>query len=91
MSNIIVFHCWKTDCAPCKHIKPAVEDLKEEFPAPLYEWNSINVDTDSIRTLKMGVRQVPCLVVYKDGKEVGRHTGTQMIGYYQLLRKAGKA
>jgi hypothetical protein len=37
---------------------------------------------------RMGIQVVPTIVVFKDGVEVGRHSGTNMIIYYSLIRKA---
>jgi hypothetical protein len=37
---------------------------------------------------KMNVQVVPTIVVFRDGVEVGRHSGTNMIVYYSILRKA---
>jgi hypothetical protein len=36
----------------------------------------------------MGVQAVPTVVVHKNGVEIGRHSGTNVIMYYSLLRKA---
>jgi hypothetical protein len=36
----------------------------------------------------MGIKVVPTIVIFRDGAEVGRHSGTNMIVYYSLLRKA---
>jgi thioredoxin-like negative regulator of GroEL len=37
---------------------------------------------------KFGIQVVPTIVIVKNGVEVGRHSGTNMIVYYTLLRKA---
>jgi hypothetical protein len=37
---------------------------------------------------KMDIRVVPTIVVFKNGAEVGRHSGANMIFYYTLIRKA---
>jgi hypothetical protein len=36
----------------------------------------------------MGVQAVPTVVVYKNGAEIGRHSGTNVIMYYSILRNA---
>jgi thioredoxin-like negative regulator of GroEL len=68
-------------------IKPAIEDLKEEFAD--VKWTSVNthIDPHSLGR-KMGIQVVPTIVIVKNGVEVGRHSGTNMIVYYTLLRKA---
>jgi len=87
MSGVIAYHFWSPTCGPCKVIKPAIEDLKEEFPDVL--WRSVNTHddiNDASRTFSVTV--VPTIVVTKNGTEVARHSGTNMSIYYSILRKA---
>lgn len=87
MAGVVAFHFWSPTCAPCKTIKPSVDDLKEEFDQ--IQWISVNTHDDKggyASTLNVNI--VPTIVVLKNGKEVGRHSGTTMSIYYQILRKA---
>jgi thioredoxin 1 len=87
MSEVIAYHFWSPTCGPCKVIKPAIEDLKEEFPDVV--WRSVNTHDDvngAARKFSVGI--VPTIVVTKNDVEVGRHSGTAMITYYSILRKA---
>lgn len=88
--SIVAYHFWSPTCGPCKTIKPAVEDLKEEFSD--VQWISINThqDPDGVAQ-RLGVVVVPTIVIVKNGVEVGRHSGTTMSIYYSLLRKARAA
>lgn len=88
--SIVAYHFWSPTCGPCKTIKPAVEDLKEEFSD--VQWVSINThqDPDGVAQ-RLGVVVVPTIVIVKNGVEVGRHSGTTMSIYYSLLRKARAA
>ena len=73
------------------HLKPLFEDLEEDFGAPTYTWTHVNTQEESLRPQKMNVMQIPCMVVVKNGREIGRHVGTDVARYYALLRAAGKA
>jgi thioredoxin 1 len=85
--SVTAYHFWSPTCNPCKVIKPAVEDLKEEFDG--VNWVSVNTHADKDGVAgKYGVTLVPTIVVVRDGVEVGRHSGTTMITYYSILRKA---
>jgi thiol-disulfide isomerase/thioredoxin len=85
--NVIAYHFWSPTCAPCNIIKPAVEDLKEEFPD--VHWVPVNTHDDTYGLAsKYKVSVVPTIVVIYNGDEVGRHSGTSMITYYSILRKA---
>jgi thioredoxin 1 len=89
MSGVIVLHFWSPTCNPCRVIKPALDDLKEEFVDQIQEWVSINIKDDPKGVARMyQVAVVPTLVFLKNNVEVGRHSGTQMAIYYSLLRKA---
>lgn len=88
MSGVVVLHFWSPTCGPCKVIKPALEDLKDEFEGQI-QWVSVNThqDTKGIAQ-QLRVTVVPTIVVLKNDVEIGRHSGTQVAIYYALIRKA---
>ena len=92
--NIVAYNFSSPTCGPCKVIKPALEDLKEEFPD--VEWISINIQEDSESiSLKFNVKFVPTMVVLRydsDGVLLFQesHTGTSIAGYYRILKNAHK-
>jgi thioredoxin-like negative regulator of GroEL len=87
MTSVVALHFWSPTCNPCRVIKPAIDDLKEEFSQ--VEWVSINTHDDPKHVAqKFGVNVVPTIVVLKNNQEIGRHSGTQMGIYYSILRKA---
>jgi len=89
MSGVIVLHFWSPTCNPCRVIKPALEDMKEEFADRIQEWVSINTKDDPKSVAqRFGVSVVPTLVFLKNNVEIGRHSGGQIGIYYTLLRKA---
>jgi thiol-disulfide isomerase/thioredoxin len=73
-------------CPPCQTLKPAIQDLKEEFPS--LEWIHVNIKNDPEGyTQKYGVKVVPTIVVVS-AKGIESHSGTSVIGYYRILRNA---
>lgn len=88
--SVTAYHFWSPTCGPCKYIKPAIEDLKEEFPN--VQWVSINTHDDPQDTAKrFGVQVVPTIVVLvsdSTGKAVysEKQSGTNMANYYRILR-----
>jgi len=87
MSDVTVLHFWSPTCRPCQVIKPAIEDLKEEFSQ--MNWVSVNTHADSQGyAQKFGVSVVPTIVVLKKDVEIGRHSGSSIGIYYTILRKA---
>jgi thioredoxin 1 len=86
--TVTVFHFWSPTCGPCMVIKPALEDVKEEFEGQI-EWISINTKEDPKNVASvLNISVVPSFVVVKDGLEVGRYSGTQIGILYALIRKA---
>ena len=89
----MAYHFWSPTCAPCKVIKPAIEDLKEEFPS--VQWISVNTHEDfDNHSGVMSVSVVPTIVVVttdpSGNVSTDRHSGTSMMGYYRILRSAIK-
>lgn len=90
--SVTAYHFWSPTCAPCKVIKPAVEDLKEEFDQ--VTWVSVNNHDDPKNyTTEFAVKVVPTIVVVSrdaSGKilYVGKESGTAMASYYRLIRSA---
>ena len=62
-----------TWCGPCRALKPIVEGLAEEHP----EYKFVSVDVDEMDELAADhdISSIPCLVVYKGGKEAARSVG----------------
>jgi hypothetical protein len=80
---------------PCQHIKPAIEQLKKDFPE--VNWISINTHSDKEGyTVVHNVKVVPTIIVEvrdNNGKVLGgqRATGTDMMAYHRMIRGAIKA
>ena len=87
--SITAYHFWSPTCGPCKVIKPAIEDLKEEFPQ--VSWISVNTHDDEMDLAsRLEVTVVPTIVVMaKKGDTIvytEKHSGTTMASYYRILR-----
>lgn len=84
--SVTAYHFWSPTCAPCKAIKPVIEDLKEEFSN--VQWVSVNTHDDKEgHAEKYSVSVVPTIVVVTPTTSE-RHTGTQVAGYYRIIRAA---
>lgn len=60
-------------CAPCKAIKPILEELESEIKDVRFV--KVDVDTEQELTEKYEIVSVPTLILFKNGKEVSRKTG----------------
>lgn len=73
-------------CGPCKAVKPVVAELQEDHKQ--ITWVTVNTANDPgqlAATYK--ITHVPTMVAVYEGKEVGRHSGTQMMGYFALVKR----
>ncbi|MFT4784176.1 MAG: thioredoxin 1, partial [Paracoccaceae bacterium] len=70
----VVVDFWAEWCGPCKQIGPALEELSEEMAATV-KIVKINVDENPNSPASVGVRGIPALFLYKDGKIISNKTG----------------
>lgn len=84
--KIVLVDFWAEWCMPCKMLAPAYEELSKEMP--LLKFCKFNVDIDQGIAEEYGIRGIPCIVVFKDGKEIGRIVGS--IGKKELENKIKK-
>ncbi len=60
-------------CGPCRMLKPSLEELaKEKDNVKIV---SINIDDEYELAEQYGVQSIPCLVLFKNGKEEKRNVG----------------
>jgi hypothetical protein len=85
-SDVVVYQFTSPTCQPCRDISVYIKELREDFSH--YTWNVINTKEDGETTRKWNVISIPCMVVTKGGVEVGRHVGTQVMRYFQILKQA---
>ena len=58
---------WAEWCGPCKMLSPTIDALASEF-SDKYAIGKLNVDNNSDIATKYGIRSIPCLLFFKDGK-----------------------
>lgn len=59
-----------TWCGPCRMLKPVLEEISSD-----YKVVSIDVDNNMEIAREYGIMTIPCLIVFKDGKEIKRSVG----------------
>jgi thioredoxin 1 len=61
-------------CGPCKALNPIVERLADEYKGKV-RVGKLDIDDSPGVASKFAIKGVPTLVVFKEGKESGRHVG----------------
>ena len=65
---------WASWCAPCRAIAPIVEEMAETYNGKILV-TKMNVDENPATPGKYGVRGIPTLILFKDGKIVDQLVG----------------
>jgi len=78
---------WAPWCGPCKQMGPEYAAAAEEAEGmTLYK---LNVDESPEAAGGQGIRGIPTVIFFKDGKEVGRFSGAK--DKAAILEEASKA
>ena len=70
----VLLDFWATWCGPCKMIAPILDDLAVEFAGKV-KIVKINIDDNQATPAQFGVRSIPTLLLFKDGKPVATQVG----------------
>ena len=65
---------WATWCGPCRMLGPVIEELATEYEGRVVV-GKVDVDNNQEFAAKYGVRNIPTVLVFKDGEVVGRQVG----------------
>lgn len=60
-------------CGPCRMLAPILEDIASNINDKKIV--SLNIDDEDELADRYGISSIPCLILFKDGKEVSRSIG----------------
>ena len=65
---------WATWCGPCRAIAPIVEELASQYEGKL-KVGKVDVDAQQQLAAEFGIRSIPTLLLFKDGKMAEQNVG----------------
>ena len=91
MSKKSVIRFTATWCAPCRALKPVMENLQKEDTSNIF-WETIDIDVLPETALAYEIRSVPTVVFVKDeeilSKIVGIYPRTEYVKALEELKNA---
>ena len=72
---------WAEWCGPCRMQGPIIEDLSDDF-ADKAIIGKVDVDSNQQFAAQFGVRNIPTVLVFKDGEMVNRQVGVAQKSVY---------
>ncbi|MFZ2869363.1 thioredoxin [Zavarzinia sp.] len=70
----VVVDFWAEWCGPCKQIGPSLEEISEELGQQV-TITKINIDENPNTPARYGVRGIPTLMLFRDGKVAATKVG----------------
>lgn len=65
---------WATWCPPCRALAPIFAELSQEFSGEV-KFVKLDVDRAGKTATQYGIRSIPTLILFKDGKQIEKWIG----------------
>ncbi len=83
----VIVDFWAPWCGPCKMMGPVFEKVSKNFALKAL-FAKVNTENEQNLGARFGIRSIPTLAVFKNGKEVDRLSGAlDENGLKQLVQK----
>lgn len=69
----VVVDFWASWCGPCKMYGPEFERASRDNKNAV--WLKINTETEQQLSAELGIRGIPCTIIFSGGKEIRRESG----------------
>ncbi len=87
-NKVVLVDFWASWCAPCRMMAPVLNDVAEELDGN-NRIGKVNIEQFQGMAKKFKVRNIPTLLLFKNGVEVNRFVGIKSKDF--LLKEIAKA
>jgi thioredoxin 2 len=70
---------WAPWCGPCRAMAPAFEQATGELE-PNVRLAKLNTDEEQVIGAGLGIRSIPTMILFRNGREIARQSGALMSG-----------
>ena len=70
----VLLDFWAEWCGPCRMVGPVVEELSKDYDGKAVV-GKVNVDNNPNISMQFGIRNIPTILFFKDGKVVDKQVG----------------
>jgi len=80
-SGVVLVDFWASWCMPCKMLAPVINEIAEEVNGSA-KIGKLNVEEQKEIAARFKVRNIPTLILFKNGQEVKRFVGVKTKSFY---------
>jgi len=75
-NKVVLVDFWADWCVPCRMMAPVLNDLAGDLNGNAYV-GKVDVEQNRVLAQKHNIRNIPTMVLFKNGKEVNRFVGVK--------------